>query len=159
MAINYKRVVTFISLVVFTSQIAPYAYAGGTVVTPPKTQCFIEVGNAHLSTSIRESSGKLAVKVNAISRCNVPQSKVTLTVKIFKVGAIKDHLVANESTRPSDSKSNGLVVKNQSTYAYCINSKESKYYGVAYSRAYIHGKLYVAPPVWTEKPVVLKCGT
>ena len=49
------------------------------VVTPPATKCFIEVGNAHISTSILEQQGRLAVKVNATSRCNFPQRSVILT--------------------------------------------------------------------------------
>ena len=75
------------------------ADTSGAVVTPPKTKCFIEVQNAHIATSILEQQGRLAVKVNAKSYCNFPQSNVILTVKIFKEGLVAPHLVAQGSTR------------------------------------------------------------
>jgi hypothetical protein len=128
-------------------------------VTPPQTKCFIEVGNAHFSTSIRENHGRLAVKVNAISRCNILQSDVILTVKIFKVGFGTPHLVAHRSTRAGNPKSKGFIVKNQFTFAYCKNRTKSKYYGVASARANIGGKRYLTPPVWSEKTLELDCGT
>ena len=131
----------------------------GKVVTLPKTKCFIEVRNAHISTSIFEQQGRLAVKVNATSKCNVPQSKVVLTVKIFKEGFGAPHLVAQRSTRADDPKSQGFLVKNQFTFAYCKNTAKSKYYGVASARATIRGKRYLTPPVWSEKTLELECGT
>jgi len=101
--------ISLISAVCMSSSILPDV--AGAVVTPPKTKCFIEVQNAHISTSILEQQGRLAVKVNATSRCNVPQSNVTLTVKIFKEGLGVAHLVAQRSTRADNPKSQGLVVK------------------------------------------------
>ena len=133
--------------------------AFGSVATPPKTKCFIEIQNPHISTSIFEKEGRLAVKVNAASRCNVPQSSVVLTVKIFKVGFGAPHLVAQRSTRADSPKSQGLLVKNQFTYAYCKNTTKSKYYGVASARAKIGGKSYFTPPDWSEETVELDCGT
>jgi len=135
------------------------AIGASTTATPPKTKCFIEVGNAHISTSIFEQQGRRAVKVNAISRCNVPQSNVILTVKIFKEGLGIAHLVAQRSTRPENPKSQGLVVKNQFTFLYCRDTTRSKYYGVASARATIRGKGYTTPPVWSEKTLELNCGT
>ena len=149
--------ISLISAVCMSSSFLPDA--AGAVVTPPKTKCFIEVQNAHISTSILEQQGRLAVKVNATSRCNVPQSNVTLTVKIFKEGLGVAHLVAQRSTRADNPKSQGLVVKNQFTFAYCKNTTRSKYYGVASARATIRGKAYTTPPVWSEKTLELNCGT
>ena len=149
--------ISLISAVCMSSSFLPDA--AGAVVTPPKTKCFIEVQNAHISTSILEQQGRLAVKVNATSRCNVPQSNVTLTVKIFKEGLGVAHLVAQRSTRADNPKSQGLVVKNQFTFAYCKNTTRSKYYGVASARATIRGKGYTTPPVWSEKTLELNCGT
>ena len=149
--------ISFISVVCMSSSFLPDV--AGAVVTPPKTKCFIEVQNAHISTSILEQQGRLAVKVNATSRCNVPQSNVTLTVKIFKEGLGIAHLVAQRSTRADNPKSQGLVVKNQFTFAYCKNTTRSKYYGVASARATIRGKGYTTPPVWSEKTLELNCGT
>ena len=149
--------ISLISAVCMSSSFLPDV--AGAVVTPPKTKCFIEVQNAHISTSILEQQGRLAVKVNATSRCNVPQSNVTLTVKIFKEGLGVAHLVAQRSTRADNPKSQGLVVKNQFTFAYCKNTTSSKYYGVASARATIRGKGYTTPPVWSEKTLELNCGT
>jgi hypothetical protein len=149
--------ISFISVVCMSSSFLPDV--AGAVVTPPKTKCFIEVQNAHISTSILEQQGRLAVKVNATSRCNAPQSNVILTVKIFKEGLGIAHLVAQRSTRADNPKSQGLVVKNQFTFAYCKNTTRSKYYGVASARATIRGKGYTTPPVWSEKTLELNCGT
>jgi hypothetical protein len=149
--------ISFISVVCMSSSFLPDV--AGAVVTPPKTKCFIEVQNAHISTSILEQQGRLAVKVNATSRCNAPQSNVILTVKIFKEGLGVAHLVAQRSTRADNPKSQGLVVKNQFTFAYCKNTTRSKYYGVASARATIRGKGYTTPPVWSEKTLELNCGT
>ena len=149
--------ISLISAVCMSSSFLPDV--AGAVVTPPKTKCFIEVQNAHISTSILEQQGRLAVKVNATSRCNAPQSNVILTVKIFKEGLGIAHLVAQRSTRADNPKSQGLVVKNQFTFAYCKNTTSSKYYGVASARATIRGKGYTTPPVWSEKTLELNCGT
>ena len=46
-----------------------------------KSPCRLQVGNAHLSTNLYEKFKTRAVKVNASSICNVPQSKVTITVE------------------------------------------------------------------------------
>jgi hypothetical protein len=129
------------------------------VSSPPKTKCFIDVGDAHISSTILERQGRLAVKVNAISRCNVLQENVVLTVKIYKVGIGPAHLMAQKSTQGLSSKSRGFIVKNQFTYIFCKNRTKSKYYGLAYSKALINGKQYQTPPVWSENTIELKCGT
>jgi hypothetical protein len=147
-----------LTLAVFIST-SVLANAAGAVATPPKTKCFIEVQNAHISTSILEQQGRSAVKVNAKSQCNFPQSSVILTVKIFKEGLGAPHLVAQRSTRAENPKSKGFVVKNQFTFAYCKNTTKSKYFGVASARATIRGKSYITPPVWSEKTLELDCGT
>lgn len=151
-----------LSVCLFSAMImspSSFAFAAGTPVNPPKTKCFIEIQNAHISTSILEQQGRLAVKVNATSRCNVPQSEVVLTVKIFKEGFGAPHLVAQRSTRAEDPKSKGLLVRNQFTFAYCKNNTKSKYFGVASARAKIDGKSYFTPPTWSEKTLELECGT
>jgi len=154
-----KRKVRIFSCFALLMSSSSVANGAGSVVTPPKTKCFIEVQNAHISTSILERQGRLAVKVNAVSTCNVPQSDVILTIKIFKEGLGAPHLVAQRSTQANNPKSKGLVVKNQFTFAYCKNTTKSRYYGVASARATIRGKRYLTPPVWSEKTIELDCGT
>jgi len=139
-----------------TFLIEPHVLASG--VTPPRTACHIEIGNAHLSTSIKRKRGLDAVKVNATSTCNFTQRNVQLTVKIFKVGAITDYLVAQKSTDPLAAASSGYVVKNQFTFLLCKTSKESFFYGVAYSRAIINGKRYTTLPVRSEDSKPIDCG-
>jgi len=39
------------------------------------------------------------------------------------------------------------------------NTAKTKYYGIASARATINGKVFIAPPVWSEKTIELKCGT
>jgi hypothetical protein len=154
-----KRKVVFSSICALFLSPSVVANSATTVVTPPKTKCYIEIQNAHISTSILEQQGRLAVKVNAISKCNVPQSDVILTIKIFKEGLGAPHLVAQKSTEANSPKSKGFVVKNQFTFAYCRNTTKSKYYGVASAQATIRGKRYLTPPVWSEKSIELECGT
>ena len=48
----------------------------------PKPPCRLQISDAHISTSLLEKQGLRAVKVNASSICNVPQSNVTITVEI-----------------------------------------------------------------------------
>lgn len=129
------------------------------VATPPLTQCFIEIHDAHISTTFLKREGRLAVKVNAISICNVNQNKVTLTVEIYKEGFGGPHLVARASTRPEHRKSQGFVVKNQFTYQYCKNRKKTRYFGLAKSQATINGKTYKTTPVRSENTIQLDCGT
>ena len=139
--------------------LSPRADAVNRVVTPPLTRCFIDIRNAHISTTIFRKEGRLAVKVNAISRCNTPQREVLLTVKIFKEGLFGSHLVQQKSTNLVKPQSQGLVVKNQFAFAYCKNTTKTRYYGVASSRALINGKRYETIPVQSENIIELDCVT
>ena len=111
------------------------------------------------SKYILRYEGRRAVKVNAYSTCNVTQSNVELTVKIFKVGTFGTHLIKQRSTKANSEASNGFIVTNFFTYEYCKNDTDSVYFGVAYSRAIINGKLLLTAPAWSENKWVLKCGT
>ena len=53
--------ISLISAVCMSSSFLPDV--AGAVVTPPKTKCFIEVQNAHISTSILEQQGRLAATI------------------------------------------------------------------------------------------------
>ena len=138
---------------------APSSFSQRKYVTPPKTSCFIYVGDAHISTSIFRKERRRAIKINAHSECDVPQKSVVLTIKIFKKGFGPPHLVVQKSTKADNPRSQGLIVKNQFTFAYCKNETKSEFYGIAFSSALINGKRFTAPPVWSENTVELKCGT
>lgn len=125
----------------------------------PKASCRIEVGNAHLSTHLKEAKGFIAVKVNARSICNVPQSDVKLTVQIYKVGHFRDHLISEKSTNPLHPTSSGFRVENEETFKRCSPNKKSSFYGVAFAGAVIAGHKSTAPPARSPRIVPLDCGT
>ncbi len=139
--------------------LAPSAHGVSTVITPPLTKCFIDIRDAHISTTIFKKEGRLAVKVNAISSCNTLQRNVVLTVKIFKEGRFGSQLVQERSTDGKSPKSQGFIVKNQFTFAYCKNTTKTRYYGIATARAIINGKSYFTHPVRSENITQLGCGT
>ena len=95
------------------------AIATQTPETEPRTKCFIEVGDPHLSTYLNERRGLKAVKADAESRCNFFQKNVILTVTIFKVGRFSNHFVKEFRTDPANPKSSGFTVKNWQTYELC----------------------------------------
>jgi hypothetical protein len=146
-------------IILIAAQVSAASFPAQGVVTPPLTKCFIDVRNAHISATIFKKEGRLAVKVNAISTCNVPQHNVVLTVKIYKKGFVLPHLVTQKSTKGSSPRSQGFVVKNQFTFAYCKNRAKTKYYGVASAKATINNKHYVTAPVQSENTIELACGT
>ena len=158
MQISKIRQVT-LPIILITAQAITTLIPAQGVVTPPLTTCFIEVRNAHVSATIFKKEGRLAVKVNAISTCNVVQHDVILTVKIYKEGFVWPHLVIQKSTKASSPRSQGFVVKNQFTFAYCKNRTRTKYYGVASAKATIKNKHYVTAPVQSENTIELACGT
>ena len=123
-----------------------------------KAACRIEIDNPHISKSILLREGRTAVKVNARSVCNVYQTRVALTVNIYQVGLFRDYLRASFTTRPNQLASNGYIVHNKNTKWYCKSEKSSKFYGVAYSTAFIGGQQFLAPRVRSIKTIRLPCG-
>jgi len=126
--------------------------------TPQKSLCRIEVDYVHPSTYFR-NKGIAAIKVNARSVCDVLQQEVVLTVQIFKVGFLFDHLVSSTTTDPIRQSSTGLRVENNQTSARCKDSKFSKYYGIAFATAVIAGQKVQAPPARSIKITAIPCGT
>jgi hypothetical protein len=125
----------------------------------PKTRCFIEVCDPHISTFLQERRGIRAVKVDAESRCNFFQQNVRLLVRIYKKGRFSDHLVKEFETDPVNPQSSGFTVKNWQTYEICKNRKETIYYGTAFARAEINGKLRSTTLARSADSEPLKCGT
>jgi hypothetical protein len=126
--------------------------------TPQKSLCRIEVDYVHPSTYFR-NKGIAAIKVNARSVCDVLQQEVVLTVQIFKVGFLFDHLVSSTTTDPIRQSSTGLRVENNRTSAHCKDSKVTKYYGIAFATAVIAGQKVQAPPARSIKISTIPCGT
>jgi len=125
----------------------------------PKILCRIEVDDAHISAHIQRNIGLKFVKVDARSVCNTRQEQVRLTVEIFKIGKFADYFVVRYFTNPLDAKSNGLLVTNYGTFKICKDSTPTKYYGVAYSKAFIEGKWKSTVRTRSLHSFPLKCGT
>ena len=132
------------------------AHAG--VITPPITGCNIEIGDAHISKTLLRTRGLLAVKVNAISRCNKPIRSLVLTVEIYKVGLLYDHQVAIEEIRVKGLVSGNRVVKNQKTFVKCRTNKWTKYYGIAHAEALINGEIMKTLRVRSANIERFQCG-
>jgi len=120
--------------------------------------CRIEVGDAHISTSILKHQGVRVVKVNANSICNLRQYQVTLTLEIYKIGQFSDYFMHRAETDPSSPSSSGFIVSIQDAKVACINSIPSSYFGIVYSKALIQGKWHYAGRTRSVHIVKLNCG-
>ncbi len=127
--------------------------------TSPKLPCRIEVSNAHISKDVWIKTGKRAVKVDAFSTCHLPQSRVTLTVELWKTGQPFNHFVFKTITRSPGVTSPRVRVENFNTYIFCKNRDLTFWYGVAYSKAFIGGKWQFARHVLSQKIEPIECGT
>jgi hypothetical protein len=156
---NKKKTAISLALFLIANLYSDTAIAAEPPEPGPKTQCFIKIGDPHISTYLNERRRLKAVKVDAESRCNFFQKNVALTVTIFKVGRFSDHFVNEFRTDPANSKSSGFTVKNWQTYRECKNEKETIYYGVASSQAEINGKLLRTVKARSNNSKPLKCGT
>ena len=125
----------------------------------PKPPCRIQISHAHISTSVLETNGFRAVKVNAFSKCNVPQSKVTLTVEIWKQGTFGKILVARSVVKSPGVTNPGRNVENFNTWRRCKSFTNSSYFGVAYAKAFIQGKWQFARDTYSLDIKPLACGT
>jgi len=125
----------------------------------PKPPCRIQISQAHISRSVLETNGYRAVKVDAFSKCNLPQSKVTLTVEIWKKGTFGSVRVARTVTRSPGTTSVGKNVENFNTWRRCISFTDSSYFGIAYAKAFIQGKWQFAKDTYSLDIKPLACGT
>jgi hypothetical protein len=142
------------ALILVAIQPIPMAHA-----VEKKAPCRLEVDSAHLSTDIFEKFRFQAVKVNASSICNVSQSNVTITVEIWKTGALGNHLVRQKTINSKGITQSGGQVNNFSTFIKCRDRTPTNYYGVSYSKALINGKWQYARHILSKKTTLLNCGT
>jgi hypothetical protein len=117
------------------------------------------VSIAHISKDIWIKTGKRAVKVDAFSTCHLPQSKVTLTVELWKTGNPFNHFVLKTMRRSPGVTSPRVRVENFDTYVFCKNQELTFWYGVAYSKAFIDGQWHYARHVLSREIMPIKCGT
>lgn len=155
----HKNSIILIVVLTFSIVISTPTVAATYGPKSPKALCRIEIGKVHLSTYLSEVRKLRAIKVNAISICNVTQRNVKLTVRLYKVGFFHDYLVAHGSTDPSLPSSSGFRVRNQDVYMKCKSDTKSRYYGVAFAEAIIGGQRFVAPPARSVEIPSIKCGS
>ena len=126
---------------------------------PEKPLCRLEIQNAHLSTTLQRHLDIQAVKINVSSICDVKQAHVLITLEIHKKGEFGDHVYGPFINDQSPIKNSGAVVTLQDKYVACKNSKLTKWFGVAYSKAFINGKWQYAGRTESQKIELLPCGT
>lgn len=150
-----------ISALLTTSILIATTFFGvqATKADSPKLPCRIEISIAHISKHIWITTGRRAVKVDAFSRCHLPQSKVTLTVELWKTGQLLNHFVFSTVKRSPGVTYSGDRVVNFDTYVYCKNRELTSYYGIAYSKAFIDGKWQYARHVLSRIINPIHCGT
>jgi hypothetical protein len=124
-----------------------------------KAPCRLEVDYAHISSGKLKIEGRKFVKVKARSICTVPQSQVTITLKIMKLGEFYHHEVATFRTDPLSSASSGLRVEMSNALVRCKDSRRTFYFGVATSKALVGGQWVYAGDTYSINPKPLACGT
>jgi hypothetical protein len=152
-----RKLILLLSLFLFLIPTTAKAAAGGP--KEPKAPCRLQISNAHISTYLIEKSGVRAVKVNASSICNVPQSNVTITVELWKTGLLGNHLVRRRTTHSAGTTFPNSRVDNFLTFKRCTDRDPTQYFGIAYSKAFIAGKWQYARHTQTKKIIPLNCGT
>lgn len=127
--------------------------------TKTKSPCRIHVSFPHISTNLAERQGLQAVKVNAYSVCNRPHSKISLSVQLWKENLIFKELLLETVAREPKLVPAGQRFYNENTFVPCVNRESTKYFGVAFGKAMIQGKWYVARDKIEIEIPPLKCGT
>jgi hypothetical protein len=155
-----KKLATFISListfiVLHSTVPASASNSKGEVRAP----CRLEVDYAHISKGKLKFEGRKFVKVKARSVCTVPQSQVTITLKIMKLGEFYDHEVMTFKTDPLSRTSSGLRVEMDNAFVRCKDSRRTFYFGVATSKALVAGQWVYAGATYSINPKPLDCGT
>lgn len=156
---NKKNAGLFIASFLLSNLFSNPAIAAKSQEPGPKTQCFIKIGDPHISKYLLERRGIRAVKVDAESRCNYFQQNVRLKVRIFKKGRFSNYFVKEFEIDPSNPKSSGFIVKNWQSYEICKNQKKTIYFGTATSQAEINGRILTTPVARSANSKPLKCGT
>lgn len=124
-----------------------------------KAPCRLEVDYAHISSGkLKLGRGKF-VKVKARSICTTPQRRVTITLKIMKLGEFYDHEVRTFRTDPLSPTSSGMKVEMNNAFVRCIDSRKTFYFGVATSKALVGGQWVYAGETYSINPKSLDCGT
>lgn len=124
-----------------------------------KAECRLQVDNAHISNTILKHQNVKAVKVNVYSICNRMQTKVKITLRIYKEQLPADRFYGPFINSQSGGKNSGFTVALQDKYVICKNSIPTKWFGVAYARAFIDGKWQYAGITRSPTKESILCGT
>jgi hypothetical protein len=153
---KFKRILAALTILISLNA-TPSSNADSTKKSKPP--CRIQIGHAHISKSVFLKKGIRAVKVNASSICNVPQSRVTLAVEIWKQGALGPHFVFKTFVKNPGMTFPGDQIDNFNTWRPCKNLEETNYFGKVYAKAFIQGRWQFASETYSLKPQLLRCGT
>lgn len=135
------------------------ANAAVKMASSAKPVCGIEIDNAHISQHMVRFQNRRGVLVSARSRCNVPHTRVLLTVQLYKVEKFGNHLLRTKTTDPKNPKSSGYLVRNNAAFIVCRNYKRTRYFGIATSKALINGQWRYAGRARSDKTIEINCGT
>lgn len=153
---NYALLSFILMLTSIFSKVPVYASNSKVDIKAP---CRLEVDYAHISSGKFKIEKRKYVKVKARSICTVPQSQVTITLKIMKIGEFYDHEVATFRTDPLSPSSTGLRVEMNNAFVPCKNKRRTYYFGIATSKAFVVGQWVYARETYSIKPKPLNCGT
>jgi len=151
-----KIISVSLALLLLTVERAP---AATPALKPLKPVCRLEVQNAHLSTTLQKHQNIRAVKVNVYLICNIFQTHVQIFLEIHKTGELGDGIYGPFVNEQSPKTNSGLEVSLQDKSVTCKNTIMTKWYGIAYSKAFISGKWLYAGRTQSQKIVPLPCGT
>jgi hypothetical protein len=152
-----RKVTLLLTILSFLS--APNGLAATDTPKESKPPCRLQISNAHISTYLIEKSGVRAVKVNASSICNLPQSNVTVTVELWKTGILGNHLLRRRTFYSAGTTLPNSRVNNFLTFKRCKDRDPTQYFGIAYSKAFIAGRWQYARHTQSKKIIPLNCGT
>jgi hypothetical protein len=154
---TFRKPILLLSLFLFLIPTTAKAATGEP--NEPKAPCRLQISDAHISTSLIENRGIRAIKINASSICNVPQSNVTITVEIWKTGLLGNHFVQKRTINSPGTTYPNSRVNHFQTFKKCKDRDSTQYFGIAYSKAFIAGKWQYARHTQTKRIIPLNCGT
>jgi hypothetical protein len=133
--------------------------ASVTKPSPSPLVCHIRMHDPHISEYMKIKVGFDYVKANAESKCSRYQTKVILTVQIYKLTRLGDEFITQKSTKMNAPQSSGLRVVNEGTMRRCKDSSPTFFYAIAFAKAVIDGQWQYAGKTRSENTVELRCGT
>lgn len=148
-----------ISIILALDSVPALAQESVVKPSPSPVVCHIRIHDPHISEYMKIKTGVDYVKANAESKCNRMQSKVLLTVKIYKLTKFGEEFITQKTTKMNAPHSSGLRVVNEGTMRRCKNSSPTFFYAVAFAKAVIDGQWQYAGETRSENTVELPCGT